>query len=74
MFGAEAGWTTDTHLLASTVDLLAGANWQRSGKGKKPKPIQRPGAKSESKHWGNAKGLDPKSVRARLDAKKPKKG
>ncbi len=68
-------WTVDTYRRASTVDLLAGANWQRSGgKGKRPKPIARPNAKNESKQWGNARGLDPVAVRARLDAKKPKRG
>ncbi|ROS62207.1 hypothetical protein EDF38_1310 [Frigoribacterium sp. PhB160] len=45
--GAEiASWAdVQTHLLASVVDLLAGANWQRAGKkgGSKPKPLKRPG-------------------------------
>lgn len=68
-----ATWSADTHLLATVADLLAGGNWQRGGgKGRRPKPIQRPGAKSAGRRWGSAKGLDPKSVRARLDAKKPK--
>lgn len=69
-----AGWSTDTYLLAHIADSVAGANWQRSGKGKRPKPIPRPHAKSGAQQWGNAKGLDPAIVRARLDAKKPKKG
>ncbi len=36
-------WTVTDYLLATVVDLLAGANWQRSGgKGSRPKPIPRP--------------------------------
>lgn len=36
-------WDLDAHLLASVVDLLAGANWQRTGKRSgKPKPLKRP--------------------------------
>lgn len=72
LFGADvARWDVDTHLMASAVDLLGGLVWQGGGgKGKRPKPVKRPGAKSESKRWGNAAGLDPKTVRARLDAKK----
>ena len=38
-------WGADTELLATVVDLLAGANWQRSGKTSgKPKPLKRPKA------------------------------
>lgn len=41
-------WSTEAHLLASIYDALAAANWQRSGgKGKRPKPIERPGMKSD---------------------------
>lgn len=37
------GWTSDRYLLASILDVLQGANYQRSGgKGKKPKPTWRP--------------------------------
>ncbi|MCG5460852.1 hypothetical protein MED01_004278 [Micromonospora sp. MED01] len=47
----EAGrWSTTDHLLASTVELLAGANWQRGGgKGSKPKPLPRPDARAEKR-------------------------
>ena len=39
---AEA-WDVYAHLLATAVDLLAGANWQRTGRrAGKPKPIKRP--------------------------------
>lgn len=40
-------WTNGEHLLAGVVDLLAGANWQRTKDGSegrnKPKPLARPG-------------------------------
>lgn len=42
-------------LLAHAVDLLAGGNWQRAGKktAPKPKPIPRPGRKSEAQKYGS---------------------
>ncbi len=43
LYGEAADWTTDTHLAAHIVDLLASANWQPGGgKGRRPKPLQRP--------------------------------
>ena len=37
-------WGTGEYLLAGIFDVLAGANWQRSGgKSKRPDPIARPG-------------------------------
>lgn len=43
--GADASWGLSEQLLATIADLLAGANWQRSGDKRlaRPKPIQRPG-------------------------------
>lgn len=42
--GSDAAWTAETHLLASAIDVLAGANWQRGGgEGRQPRPIPRPG-------------------------------
>jgi hypothetical protein len=42
--GEKALWTTTDHLLAAAVDALASGNWQRGGgKGKRPKPLPRPG-------------------------------
>jgi hypothetical protein len=39
-------WGPTEHLLAVVVDVLQGANWQRSGgKGSKPKPLPRPKSK-----------------------------
>ncbi len=40
--GEAAAWTFDTHLLATIVDLLAGANWQRGGDNRKPRPTPLP--------------------------------
>lgn len=47
VFGDASLWDTSDHLLAGIYDLLAGANWQRSGgKSARPKPITRPGART----------------------------
>lgn len=40
--GVDAGWTEEAHLLATVVDVLQLANWQRGGKGQKPNPLLRP--------------------------------
>lgn len=46
--GEEATWGIQEELLASIADLLAGANWQRGGgKGKQPKPLERPWQRAE---------------------------
>ncbi len=42
LFGEAVDWTIDTYLAANQVDLLAGANWQRGGKGMRPQPLPRP--------------------------------
>ena len=56
-------WGLDTQLLAWTVDLLAGANWQRSGgRGAKPKPVRRPGTKDNEQVFGSGR------TRVELDA------
>lgn len=56
MYGAQAEWGVTEHLLASAVDALRGANWQRSGgKGKRPEPIPRPGDEDKrKKRYGTA--------------------
>lgn len=47
VLGGAATVTMDTHLLAHISYLLAGGNWQRSGgRGRRPKPIELPGAAS----------------------------
>lgn len=45
MHPEESAWDIHAHLLASVLDTLNFANWQRQGKksAKKPKPIPRPG-------------------------------
>ena len=41
--GSDAAWTVEAHMAASQIDLLQVGNWQRSGgKGRPPKPIDRP--------------------------------
>lgn len=53
--GEAADWSLTEHLLAGVFDLLAGANWQRSGDkhAPRPKPIARPGSKSEGTSLGS---------------------
>ncbi len=65
--GEQLAWDVDTHLLATIVDLLQGANWQRSGgKGTRPKPMDRPGQKrAGERKLGTARPLD--EIRALLD-------
>jgi hypothetical protein len=49
-------WTAAEHLLASTVDALNAANWQRGGgKGRKPAPVPRPGDESRGKKLGTGR-------------------
>lgn len=40
--GARATWSTTEYMLANVVDALNAANWQRAGKGPRPKPVKRP--------------------------------
>lgn len=60
-------WTTQTHLLASIIEVLQAANYQRGGgKGQKPKAIVRPKVK---KKQGAAKSrFDEIAARARSSA------
>lgn len=57
-------WSASEYLLAMAVDALNGGNWQRGGgKGRRPKPIPRPGATAdeqnvETKHWGTVLSID----------------
>lgn len=41
----SAGWGHSEQLLAAAVDALHAANWQRGGRGTRPKPIARPGVR-----------------------------
>lgn len=49
--GDSVEWGATEHLLATAVDVLAAANWQRGGDKKKtrPKPLPRPGGKGEAR-------------------------
>lgn len=52
-WGSTVVWTLTDHLLATAVDALHSANWQRGGgKGMRPQPITRPGA-DNSEHIGS---------------------
>lgn len=51
--GAAVLWSITDHLLATAVDALHNANWQRGGgKGLKPKPIPRPGVEDQTRTMG----------------------
>jgi hypothetical protein len=57
--GGESLWTLEAQLLAQIADLLAGANWQRSGgKSQKPKPIKRPGVTGDEQTFGSARSRE----------------
>lgn len=63
-------WDIQTELLATVVDLLAFANWQRGGgKGRRPRPVPRPHKRATI---GTPIGLD--ELDARLGWKSPRKG
>lgn len=53
-FGTDAAWGLTEHLLATAVDVLQTANWQRGGKkaGPKPKPVPRPGKTKKTRRIG----------------------
>lgn len=77
--GGEAVWSIETHLLASVLDSLQVANWQRSKDGAKaskaPKPLPRPGGLSGedgSTKYGDASKLTPAEARSILDRLKNK--
>ncbi len=66
--GAE--WTTTDHLLAGIYDTLRVANWQRGGgKGRRPKPIPRPGDNEPQVITGGSYSVD--ELRAILDEQNP---
>lgn len=65
-------WSNTEHLLAALVDLAANGNWQRGGgKGRKPKPIPRPG-KSTGRRIGRT-NRSPREVATYLARFAPKK-
>jgi hypothetical protein len=69
--GAEQ-WTTGEHLLAGIFDAEMAALWQRAGgKGRRPRPLERPGqAKARTRRLGHT-NRSPAEVRAYLDRFKP---
>jgi hypothetical protein len=51
--GPRGEWRINDYLLAAVVDTLAVANWQRGGgKGRRPKPLPRPGAAETGTRYG----------------------
>lgn len=51
----RAAWSVNSYLLAGISNLLAGANWQRSGgKGLRPKPVQTPASKPQRQQRSRA--------------------
>jgi hypothetical protein len=52
---AQSVWGLNEQLLANIADTLRAANWQRGGKGSRPKPIPRPGVTgTKRRHFGRA--------------------
>jgi hypothetical protein len=50
LHGDAAHWGVNEYLLASAIEVLMGANWQRGGgKGPKPKPFPRPDPRAEKR-------------------------
>lgn len=58
------GWSRTQYMLADIIDHLAGANWQRSGDKRrpKPKPFPRPGTQQESTQFGERSGFEPEAA------------
>lgn len=56
MYGETARWGPTENLLASTVDALRGANWQRAGgKGRRPTLVHRPGRNPGKRRIGTGR-------------------
>lgn len=62
LYPESHGWGESEELLASILDVLQGANWQRSGgRGARPTPVKRPwqnGSAIESRGTANSKSSD----------------
>jgi hypothetical protein len=54
----NAAWGLAEQLLAAAVDALHTANWQRGGKGARPKRIPRPGTRPRSQTVGHVERSD----------------
>lgn len=69
--GDAAAWTLSEHLLAGILDAELAALWQRGGgKGRRPRPIERPGTKARTHRVGRTQRSGAE-VRAYLDRFKP---
>lgn len=70
MHGEAADWSLTDHLLASVVDALHVANWQRTEDGAKgrrrPRPLPRPGVSDGRVVTGRGGGMAPDELQARL--------
>lgn len=58
-------------MLATVIDLLAGANWQRAGKkgAPRPKPVPRPGdVDRDTETFGRGRGMSIAELHERLGA------
>lgn len=59
MYVEQSAWGLPEQLLASILDALSAANWQRGGgKGPRPAPLTRPGVESNERRMGRARPLD----------------
>jgi len=68
--GSDLAWSTEAHMLANSLDLLAGANWQRGGgEGAKPPPVPRPGDEQRTKGRNAAMAAQAAAFRDRQRAR-----
>lgn len=62
MYPDEALWDLDAQLLAAIADGIRHGNWMQSKDGhrgtNRPKPIPRPGVKSDKKYGGKAESIE----------------
>ena len=55
----DSVWQLEHQLLAGIYDATAAGNWQRGGgKGRKPKPVKRPGVGGTSEQFGSGRSRD----------------
>jgi hypothetical protein len=73
VLGEQADWSLTDHLLAAIFDTLASANWQRGGgKGRRPKPLPRPGMQDAStKRFGTVVTIEEARKRWPRKSKEP---
>lgn len=72
--GPAADWAPTEYLLAHVVDLLAWSNYQRAhGKGRRPRPVARPGSAPTKRRHGRT-NRSPQEAARLLAALQPKGG